>query len=120
MIKTLKISNFTAFKDVELRFGNGLNVVVGENQLNLNEWYYIKVIFTGAEYKLQLSQNDINYVDDIVVSSTAKVYVDANNSKFAMGVDPRGITQDAKYVKGYVDLTQTTVTINGEEVFRAI
>lgn len=31
MIKTLKISNFTAFKDVELRFGNGLNVVVGEN-----------------------------------------------------------------------------------------
>ena len=31
MIKTMKISNFTVFKDVELKFGKGLNVVVGEN-----------------------------------------------------------------------------------------
>lgn len=31
MIKTLKLSNFTAFKDVELNFVKGLNVIVGEN-----------------------------------------------------------------------------------------
>lgn len=96
------------------------NVVVGENQLNLNEWYYIKTVFTGTEYKLQLSQDDVNYVDDIVVSSTSKIYVDNTNSRFAMGIDPRGTTAEYKYVKGYVDLTQTTVTINGEEVFRAM
>ena len=31
MIKTLKLSNFTVFKEAELEFSPGLNVIVGEN-----------------------------------------------------------------------------------------
>jgi predicted ATPase len=33
MLTSLKIKNFTAFKDVDIRYGRGLNIVVGENGL---------------------------------------------------------------------------------------
>ena len=58
MIKTLKLSNFTVFKEAELEFSPGLNVIVGENGTGKSHLLKLAYTILRTEFEEEYTRND--------------------------------------------------------------
>ncbi|MGD0961899.1 MAG: AAA family ATPase [Methylomonas sp.] len=60
MIKHLRLQNFTVFKDAELEFSRGLNVIIGENGAGKTHLLKLGYMFSNAWHALVNNQNYIS------------------------------------------------------------
>ena len=85
---------------------NIASAVFGSHVIQANTTYYIKVIFNGSSYVVSYSTNDIDYVDDIVVTSSLSISTPSDYTICSEG--------SANSFKGSIDLLQSYININGE------
>jgi AAA15 family ATPase/GTPase len=57
MIKQLTLQNFTVFKNADLHFSSGLNVIVGENGTGKTHLLKLTYLFSQARYRCDLIKN---------------------------------------------------------------
>ena len=60
MIKTLKLSNFTVFKEAELEFSPGLNVIVGEN--GTGKSHLLKLAYTILRTEATIPETTLKHI----------------------------------------------------------
>ena len=49
-ISGIKLENFTVFKDVELKFGKGINVFIGEH--GTGKIHILKALYSACRYQI--------------------------------------------------------------------
>lgn len=79
--------------------------------LSLNTKYYGKAYFTGSSYKLDLSEDGINYSNYITYDNSNKIY----STYLNIGYSESG--GDNYSWAGSIDLKQFSVTVNGQKIF---
>lgn len=60
MIKQLTLQNFTVFKDADLHFSQGLNVIVGENGTGKTHLLKLAYLFSQAHHGLVKNKSAVS------------------------------------------------------------
>ena len=72
--------------------------------------YYVRARFTGTEYTVDLSTNLQNWVREISVSSTLRVY---SGNTTRIGTEVYDETTDESFKNGSIDLSESYINLNG-------
>ena len=81
----------------------------------LNTDYYVKAIFTGTHYKVDISTDGNSFTTIINIEDSAKVYGSATNSILAFGKDDGG-----NILKHSQDLSEMYIKMNGQIWWQAV
>lgn len=87
------------------------NVVASTNALAINTNYFIKLVFTGAQYVLSISTDGIVYTPVITVTSTIPIYTPVSGNVIRLGAHIENPT--TMLFKGTIDLNKSSIKING-------
>lgn len=90
---------------------NIVNHIAGTTTITANTTYYIKIIFTGSEYQVLISTNNIDWIKDISVTSSAVPSAYTNKIGICL---KGGSTYDYPWL-GSIDLTQSYIKINNKD-----
>lgn len=88
--------------------------LTGSYRVLPNTTYYIKASFSGTQYKLSYSLDNVTFIDDIIYDSTSKVYSSLPNAYISV-YSTSGFIE---YWLGTMDLNECYIKINDEEVWR--
>lgn len=84
--------------------------VAGSTTITTNTTYYIKIVFTGSEYKVLISTNNIDWITDI--SATSSVVPSAYTNR--IGIVLSGVSSYVHPWLGSIDLSESYIKINGK------
>ena len=81
----------------------------GNTVLSPNTTYYVRAKFTGTKYTLELSTNGQNWVTEISVASTLRVY---SGNTARIGAEIYDETSDESFATGSIDLSESYISLN--------
>lgn len=79
---------------------------VGTTTLTNGTVYYIKATFDGSQYKFELSQDNTNWLTEITLNSSTKLY---NNDSYIL----LGMSEHSNYLKGIMYLDSCYIKKDG-------
>lgn len=82
--------------------------LAGNTVATSDTWYWIRLSFTGTEYKFELSTDGETYNLEASVANTTSIYQDSTNSIIHLGTQATHYT----YWTGEIDLSQCNIKIN--------
>ena len=82
-----------------------------------NKMSYIRLTFTGTEYKEEFRQEGQDFVTKWVVQSSDAIYQANDSTGISIGSDISSGAQWVTYFPGIIDLNQTYIKINGQAWF---
>lgn len=105
--------------------GTSWNVVnkTGTKTIEVNKWYWIKLIFDGTKYQVLVSDDGINYIEDIVVNTTA---ISAQGNSICLGRNVYISAGTKAQLYGKIDLLETyikyanTYAFAGDEYLKVV
>lgn len=92
--------------------GDGWNLAkaqAGKTTLTVNTTYYAKVAYNGSSYTMSLSTNGTSWNTEYTLANTTTVKSDA--------LFQFGFYSGAIYFRGSIDISKTSITINGKQRF---
>ena len=88
-----------------------VNDAGGKTAIQLNARYYVKLMFTGSEYRMYLSTTgEFNGEETLEASVTSSALIYQNNTLF----DRLGARNNSQPFLGSIDLNESYIKINGE------
>jgi hypothetical protein len=87
----------------------------GSHNYSQNTNYWMKLRFTGTQYILSYSLDDITYIDDITIDSSTPIY--GANGFLAIGVNRYTTTGNIQPFGGSIDLNNTYIKVNNKMWF---
>ena len=84
--------------------------IAGSTTITTNTTYYIKIVFTGSEYKVLISTNNIDWITDILVTSSVVPSAYTNR----IGIVLSGGSSYVYPWLGSIDLSESYMKVNGE------
>ena len=97
-----------------LSSGNGWDIasqIDSTSTININKWYWIKLIYNGSSYVLQISEDGIQYTECIIINSSTPIY---HTTEWSIG------RYNTYYLKGYVDLNECYMKSNNEIIWKGV
>lgn len=82
--------------------------LAGTTVATSDTWYWIRLSFTGTEYKFELSTDGETYNLEASMANTTSIYQDSTNSIIHLGTQATHYT----YWTGEIDLSQCNIKIN--------
>ncbi|MBR2240033.1 MAG: hypothetical protein IKO49_02250 [Bacilli bacterium] len=82
--------------------------LAGNTVATSDTWYWIRLSFTGTEYKFELSTDGETYNLEASVANTTSIYQNSTNSIIHLGTQATHYT----YWTGEIDLSQCNIKIN--------
>lgn len=110
-------NNKVIFQGVYSSSSNTPDVDLYTNQITINSWEYIKVEYTGSEYNIYQSSDNVTWVKGGSYTPTAssKLYQPSNN--FILGTS---MSSSGYVYTGSIDLKETYIVINGKKYWSAV
>lgn len=87
------------------------NEVDGSNTFSINTWYYLTFEYTGTQYLLKYSTDDINWTTDITINNSSPVYSGATQ---CMG--HTWYNSGEEKWDGEIDMNYTHLLIEGQYI----
>ena len=79
--------------------------------INTNTYYYFKIEYTGANYIISVSEDDINYTPYITIDNATPIY---NGAKLSLGFNQ---SRWPEALSGSIDFNETYFIVNGKTWF---
>ena len=79
--------------------------LVGTTILTINTWYWLKISFTGTEYKVELSTDGETYTLENSITSSTPIYQNASTSIIYLGT----MGDKSKVWGGSIDLSECSI-----------
>lgn len=92
------------------------NGQTGATALVNDNYYLIRLEFTGTDYILSHSEDGINFINDVVVSSSTPIY---QGLGLTLGVE-RCNSSNTNYLRGSINLKDCYINANGERWWNGV
>jgi hypothetical protein len=88
----------------------------GATVVTANTWYWLKISFTGTEYKVELSTDGENWNLENSITSSTPIYQNASTSIIYLGT----MGDKRKVWGGSLDLQDSYIEVDGQEIWRGV